>query len=101
MSSPCYYYHCFLWDLCDKLVKCYFRRGEYSIKLRIRVIAKDLKLMWDPTAILDGLLVLNYNAPTRAAVFFIGLGFGFAQVTSNVLANLISGGNDTAAFFPR
>lgn len=60
-----------------------------------------MQVVWDPTAILDGFLSLNYNSSTRAGVFFIALGFGFAQVTSNVLENLVSGGNDTAALFPR
>jgi nucleobase:cation symporter-1, NCS1 family len=58
-------------------------------------------LLWDTNAVLDGFLLLNYNATTRAAVFFIALGFGFAQMTSNIFANLISAGNDTSALFTR
>ncbi|KAF4634403.1 hypothetical protein G7Y89_g3709 [Cudoniella acicularis] len=59
------------------------------------------ELLWDPNSILDGFFLLDYNPKTRAAVFFIALGFGFAQITSNVLANLISTRNDTSALFPR
>lgn len=46
-------------------------------------------------------MTINHDAKSRAGVFFIAPGFGFAQVTSNVLANMISAGNDSAAMFPR
>lgn len=59
------------------------------------------KVVWDPNAILDGFLTNNYNAHTRAGVFFIALGFSFAQVTTMIFANLIAAGNDTSAMFPR
>lgn len=57
--------------------------------------------MWDPVAILDGFLLMSYDAPTRCGIFFIALGFCFAQVTTMIFANLIAAGNDTAAMFPR
>jgi NCS1 family nucleobase:cation symporter-1 len=56
---------------------------------------------WDPMAILDGFLLNDYNSSTRAGVFFIALGFSFAQVTSMIFANLIAAGNDTSAMWPR
>jgi cytosine/uracil/thiamine/allantoin permease len=57
--------------------------------------------LWDPIAILDGFLTQKYDAKTRCGVFFLGLGFSFAQVTTMIFANLISAGNDTAALVPR
>jgi NCS1 family nucleobase:cation symporter-1 len=59
------------------------------------------KVLWDPIAILDGFLTQKYDAKTRCGVFFLGLGFSFAQVTTMIFANLISAGNDTAALVPR
>ncbi|TVY41662.1 putative permease [Lachnellula subtilissima] len=59
------------------------------------------KILWDPIAILDGFLTQDYDSKTRCGVFFLGLGFSFAQVTTMIFANLISAGNDTAALVPR
>ncbi|KAH8745432.1 permease for cytosine/purines, uracil, thiamine, allantoin-domain-containing protein [Hyaloscypha finlandica] len=59
------------------------------------------KVLWDPIAILDGFLTQTYDSKTRCGVFFLGLGFSFAQVTAMIFANLISAGNDTAALVPR
>ncbi|CZR68190.1 related to uracil permease [Phialocephala subalpina] len=59
------------------------------------------KVLCDPIAILDGFLTQNYDAKTRCGVSFLGLGFSFAQVTTMIIANLISAGNDTAALVPR
>ena len=59
------------------------------------------KILWDPIAILDGFLTHSYDSKTRCGVFFLGLGFSFAQVTTMIFANLISAGNDTAALVPR
>ncbi|KAH6675872.1 permease for cytosine/purines, uracil, thiamine, allantoin-domain-containing protein [Halenospora varia] len=59
------------------------------------------KVLWDPIAILDGFLTQSYDSKTRCGVFFLGLGFSFAQVTTMIFANLISAGNDTAALVPR
>lgn len=59
------------------------------------------KVLWDPIAILDGFLTQTYDSKTRCGVFFLGLGFSFAQVTTMIFANLISAGNDTAALVPR
>jgi nucleobase:cation symporter-1, NCS1 family len=58
-------------------------------------------VVWDPLAILDGFLIRDYSSSTRAGVFFIAAGFGFAQVTANLFETLIAGGNDTAALIPR
>ncbi|KAF2493422.1 hypothetical protein BU16DRAFT_551281 [Lophium mytilinum] len=59
------------------------------------------KILWDPNAILDGFLTMEYDSKTRTGVFFIALGFTFAQVTTMIFANLIAAGNDTAAMWPR
>lgn len=56
---------------------------------------------WDPNTILDNFLVADYSSRRRAGVFFIAAGFSFAGVTSQVFANLITAGNDTAALLPR
>lgn len=59
------------------------------------------EVMWDPNALLDKFLTTDYSPGRRAAVFFIGAGFSFAQVTTQIFANLIAAGNDTAALLPR
>lgn len=56
---------------------------------------------WDPNGILDSFLTTDYSPRRRAGVFFIALGFSFAQVTTQIFANLIAAGNDTAALLPR
>lgn len=58
-------------------------------------------MQWDPNLILDGFLNQSYDPKTRCGVFFIALGFSFAQVTTMIFANLIAAGNDTAAMWPR
>lgn len=59
------------------------------------------KVIWDPNTILDSFLTTDYSPRRRAGVFFIALGFSFAQITTQIFANLIAAGNDTAALFPR
>ncbi|KAF7554427.1 hypothetical protein G7Z17_g2889 [Cylindrodendrum hubeiense] len=59
------------------------------------------EINWDPNGILDAFLTTDYSPRRRAGVFFIGLGFSFAQVTTQIFANLIAAGNDTAALLPR
>ena len=59
------------------------------------------EVMWDPNSILDGFLTASYDSKTRCGVFFIALGFSFAQTTTMIFANLIAAGNDTAALLPR
>ncbi|CAK7227148.1 hypothetical protein SBRCBS47491_006471 [Sporothrix bragantina] len=59
------------------------------------------KTIWDPTQILDGFLAQSYDSKTRAGVFFIALGFSFAQCTTMIFANLIAAGNDTSAMVPK
>lgn len=58
-------------------------------------------VQWDPNALLDMFLTTDYSPRRRAAVFFLAAGFSFAQVTTQIFANLIAAGNDTAALFPR
>jgi nucleobase:cation symporter-1, NCS1 family len=58
-------------------------------------------IQWDPNSILDQFLTTDYSAGRRAGVFFIAAGFSFAQVTTQIFANLIAAGNDTAALLPR
>jgi nucleobase:cation symporter-1, NCS1 family len=60
-----------------------------------------VQVQWDPNAILDGFLTQSYDSKTRCGVFFIALGFSFAQVTTMIFANLIAAGNDTAAMWPK
>lgn len=59
------------------------------------------EIIWDPNRLLDRFLIVDYSAKTRTAVFFIAAGFSFAQVTTQIFANLIAAGNDTAALLPR
>lgn len=59
------------------------------------------EIVWDPASILDGFLTQSYDSKTRCGVFFIALGFCYAQVTTMIFANLIAAGNDTAALCPR
>ena len=59
------------------------------------------EIIWDPNRLLDRFLIEDYSAKTRAAVFFLAAGFSFAQVTTQIFANLIAAGNDTAALLPR
>ncbi|CAM1501695.1 Fc.00g036790.m01.CDS01 [Cosmosporella sp. VM-42] len=59
------------------------------------------EINWDPNGILDSFLTTDYSPSRRAGVFFIALGFSFAQVTTQIFANLIAAGNDTAALLPR
>ncbi|KAF2793927.1 NCS1 nucleoside transporter family [Melanomma pulvis-pyrius CBS 109.77] len=59
------------------------------------------EVQWDPNLILDGFLTQSYDPKTRCGVFFIALGFSFAQVTTMIFANLIAAGNDTSAMWPK
>lgn len=59
------------------------------------------EINWDPNGILDAFLLTDYSPRRRAGVFFIAPGFSFAQVTTQIFANLIAAGNDTAALLPR
>ena len=59
------------------------------------------EIYWDPMMILDGFLTQSYDSATRAGVFFIALGFSYAQCTTMIFANLIAAGNDTSALWPR
>lgn len=59
------------------------------------------QVQWDPNSILDGFLTQSYDSKTRCGVFFIALGFSFAQVTTMIFANLIAAGNDSAAMWPK
>lgn len=58
-------------------------------------------VQWDPNSVLDAFLTTDYSSGRRAAVFFIAAGFSFAQVTTQIFANLIAAGNDTSALLPR
>jgi nucleobase:cation symporter-1, NCS1 family len=59
------------------------------------------ELFWDPNGLLDEFLIQDYSSRRRAGVFFIALGFSFAQVTTQIFANLIAAGNDTSALLPK
>ncbi|CDO93426.1 unnamed protein product [Kluyveromyces dobzhanskii CBS 2104] len=56
---------------------------------------------WMPNDICMFWMQQNYNAKSRAAGFFAGLGLLISQLGVNCISNAISGGMDLASIFPR
>ncbi len=59
------------------------------------------ELIWNPVTYLKMLLEDNYDAPHRAAAFFIGVGFVYSLMFSCLFENLLPAGNDIASLVPK
>jgi len=58
-------------------------------------------LIWNPTTLIDAMLTRDYSPRTRAATFFLALGFTYSSIFSSIFENSIPAGNDLAALWPR
>ncbi|KZT30170.1 NCS1 nucleoside transporter [Neolentinus lepideus HHB14362 ss-1] len=58
-------------------------------------------LIWNPITLLDAMLTRDYSPRTRAAAFFLALGFMYSSIFSSIFENSIPAGNDLAALWPR